>query len=430
METLSEYGLERMLARAHEIRELELMDAAMAQHLPRFTAVEGLRLRYLERIPDEVFALTALKELELYKLDVVDLPAQLADLPNLRQLHLQGCDKMTHLPRVFARLPRLERLELDELNALVDFDALAGLSGLRELKWWHYTGNAFPAAICRLAALQNLDIDGSFSELPDEIGALSQLEKARILRDLKRVPDSLSRLDKLESLMIGGSFSSLPESLWRMPRLRDLSILAPELTQLPPMGALKALRTLYMPGSGLKSLPDDLFTLPALQKLFLAESKLESLPATIGQARALEILDVDETRLTTIPPQIGGCEQLKTVRAMKCHLLSVPPELAWCKQLTKLHLDDNRLTTLPGELADLPALQMTYRNNPISDAERKKLRRERDYGAEPCPKCGAKKIFLHDSDTLHGNTATPASDTEVELTYGCDACDYRYSRIV
>jgi Leucine-rich repeat (LRR) protein len=95
-----------------------------------------------------------------------------------------------------------------------------------------------PRVIFSLAGLRSLTLGNSeyLSELPEELGELSQLRRLdiRYCPKLRRLPKSFARLSKLEELDVSGTrIDGLLDHLSALPALRNVDVgdssLVPEL---------------------------------------------------------------------------------------------------------------------------------------------------------------------------------------------------------
>jgi leucine-rich repeat protein SHOC2 len=105
---------------------------------------------------------------------------------------------------------------------------------------------------------------------------------------------------------------------------------------------------LDLSGSGLTSVPSNVFGLTELEELNLSSNSLTgALPSQINQLVNLRILDASQNEMTGVPSEIGQLTKLET-----------------------LDLSDNQLTGLPNELGNLTNLQiLDLRGNTISQLD-------------------------------------------------------------
>jgi leucine-rich repeat protein SHOC2 len=93
--------------------------------------------------------------------------------------------------------------------------------------------------------------------------------------------------------------------------------------------------------------PAELGALTALKRLFLSGNQLTSLPAELGALTALTWLDLAGNQLTSLPAELGALTALTGLRLRGNQLTGLPAELGALTALTRLRLDGNQLTSLP-----------------------------------------------------------------------------------
>ncbi|MCV6636584.1 leucine-rich repeat domain-containing protein [Candidatus Albibeggiatoa sp. nov. NOAA] len=277
----------------------------------------------LSELPDAVWELTWLEELDLYANHLTVLPSEIAKLKQLRILDMEGCPLQT-----------------------------------------------LPAEIGTLCCLEELNLHGcQLQTLPAEIGQLSQLQLLDVYRNrLHSLPDELGNLSSLRALSLGGTaLAELPTTLGYLSALQTINVCAGRLRYLPTeIGTLPKLEVLRLAGCQLESLPD---RLPAtLHELTLEENHLQTLPAAIGALSELRILDVGGNLLTALPEEIRQLTQLEWLYLGNNRLTELPASIRRLTRLQKLDLRNNHLAVLPQELVRL-AESLTWldlRGNPLA----------------------------------------------------------------
>lgn len=263
--------------------------------------------RRLTEPPSYVGALTKLTKLDLSLcLSLTGLPRDMANLSGLEKLGLVRCEGLTALPDSIAALTALTSL------------ALGGCSGL----------TALPRGITALRNLAKLDLTGcsQLEALPSEIGALTSLRRLWMghCRSLVALPDGVTALTRLTSLDVhacGGRPLRLPRSVRTLTNLEFLTLhlrTTPDAggAHVPPegltalvrlshlslgnfgragelmsgIGALAALRTLYMTRCGVPAIPQNFSLLTDLRNLILTDcglSRTDIPPATVHRLTRL-----------------------------------------------------------------------------------------------------------------------------------------------
>lgn len=142
-----------------------------------------LKGNMLQTIPEELFKLSGLIELDISRNRLTSVPAGIGALRALKRLSLSD-NPISELPRDIGSLSRLVELYMFR-NRLERLPAEVGnLGALRELYLW---GN-------------------QLSSLPEQIGDLGALRVLNLVRNrLDCLPSSLGRLDRLEELYLQGN---------------------------------------------------------------------------------------------------------------------------------------------------------------------------------------------------------------------------------
>lgn len=253
------------------------------------------------------------------------LPAELADLPALEDLHLSFNDLTGEIPVGLGQLSRLRSLHLD----YNPFDA-----------------GPIPGWIAGLADLGVLGLAGTARTglLPEWLGSLS----------------TLTRLDLSDNRLEGG----IPAALGQLAALRSLALAGNRLEgPLPPeLFQLAGLRTLNLANNQLSGpIPEAVGNLSNLQSLFLGGNAFTgALPAALLGLSSLGSLDLSDNELGgALPDGLGQLTNLVTLRLARNHLGGgVPASLGELADLYELRFDGNALRgQLPPSLAELANLQ-------------------------------------------------------------------------
>ncbi|MFC5002550.1 hypothetical protein ACFPIJ_32550 [Dactylosporangium cerinum] len=283
----------------------------------------------LGELPDGIAALTALETLSVRSCRLTSLPAAVAALPALRVLRVAG-NPLPALPAGLGSLVELDVSGMARPSATGDlpvFELPADLTGLRRLvadgtdvagipagvrelslrgsTWQHL--RRVPPGLTGLRHLRRLDLSGNaFDALPADLPDVEELDLANALGLLRTPLPGFAGLPRLRVLRLSGGtdHSALPvppHSLLRpvfaapVATLVELSVdrWGPSdkggrgpLTagDLAGIGGFRALRVLDLSFNELRSLPDDLFTLP-LDRLDLRYNRLDA----ASRARVREV---------------------------------------------------------------------------------------------------------------------------------------------
>ena len=159
----------------------------------------------LTKIPDFVFLMKNLKELELEHNNITSLPAAIGQLKNLERLELEE-SKLTSLPATIGQLKNLKYLSIWRSNRLT----------------------SLPESIGKLKNLKSLELSGNkLTSLPESIGQLKNLEELDVSHnnELTSLPESIGRLKNLEFLKLSNQpIASLPDSFKNLPNSLEIMI--------------------------------------------------------------------------------------------------------------------------------------------------------------------------------------------------------------
>ncbi|XP_038844556.1 volume-regulated anion channel subunit LRRC8D-like [Salvelinus namaycush] len=347
-----------------------------------------LQLVALPRLPPALFTLSQLVVLKLELITDAKLPAQVANMTSLRELHLYHCTAAMQPGSLVVLQERLEALHLTFTQAAEIPGWVYSLRGLQEL---HLSGRLgceggvgrgwALGSLRQLRHLRVLVLRGMLQHVPGELGEVAgSLVKLEIhnegsrllvltglrrvagltelqLQDcrLERLPSALLALTSLRTLDLQHNSLRTLEELLGLAHLRHLSCLRlahNRVLALPAsVGVLRALELLDLGYNQLQSLPPALFNLHHLRRLLLAGNLLDELPAEVGALTFLTELDLSGNRLESLPPELfSRCLELRSLNVSHNSLGSLPPGLSNLSQLSCLDLRSNSLEELPMEL--------------------------------------------------------------------------------
>ncbi|MBO9882880.1 YwqG family protein [Xanthomonas sp. D-109] len=216
-------------------------------------------------------------------------------------------------------------------------------------------GPRYPVRIARALATTSLDWSHyRFTSLQELSSAPPDVPHHVHLTNLAQptLPDALHACSALRSLSLyyddetiaASGLRELPDTLAGLAHLQELTIVrASALAQLPPtLAKLRRLQRLHITGTGLRTLPPQLLSLPrvhcvldnnalaqlpdlpcppTLKVLSLARNRLQTVPASVAALPALERLDLTGNPLTTLPAGLERIAQLELELPKKHALL-------------------------------------------------------------------------------------------------------------
>ena len=213
----------------------------------------------LTKVPDEVWTLTDLTDLQLSNNKITRIPDDVGNLTELERLGLAG-NRLTEIPEGIGGCECLEGLWAHgNLIGRVP-DAVGRCERLRHLMLAGNRIRELPASLGDCKYLEELSVPGNRLEsLPETIGGAYMLRVIDVHGNrIARLPDSIARLKSLEELSAQGNLlTSIPDDVGEMRRLVRLNVAENELSSLPKgLGDAAMMTTLWCYGNpALRSLP-------------------------------------------------------------------------------------------------------------------------------------------------------------------------------
>ncbi len=352
-------AIKKLFCCAKQIKYLSLDAQSMTDQnlkaLAQFQYLETLRIKNIQKLPQVIFQLPSLTNLELSVEpgfpDVI-LPDTLQTLTTIKHVSLMGFDEF---PNTILTLPQLQSLaiSLDVSNN-------------------QNKTNYLPTSLSKVKTLESIYL-GYFQAFPKVLLDLPQLKSLKIEESKITIPPQIDHIKNLEFLdLMGNDFTSIPASLGNLTQLNTLFL--PALKQFPvTLGNLKALRYFKIyrnqssPG---KQLPDMLKGMINLEELTVMDADfptfdkiaqslknlhhlkifsyigdLEAIPTEVYQLTQLEELYLrkniykgEQLKEVSIPKGFANLGQLKVLSLVDMNLKSLPPDISTLKNLTQLNL--------------------------------------------------------------------------------------------
>jgi len=318
----------------------------------------------LKEIPEIIFNLKNLKELNLSYNDLVTLPDTIDNLKNLKVLDLSS-NKLVTLPDTIGNLKNLEALNLEYNKIETLPESIVNLENLEVFTFSCTWLGKIPEIIFNLKNLKELNLEyNNLKTLPDSIGNLENLETLNLYYNhLVTLPDTIGNLKNLKVLNLkSNDIETLPDTIGNLENLETLNLYYNRLVTLPDnIGNLKKLETLNLYRNDLVTLPDTIGNLKNLKVLDLSSNKLVTLPDTIGNLKNLEALYLSgNINLETFPETFGNLKNLKGLYLANNKLEILPETFGNLKNLEELNLVNNYLKTLPENISGLKNLKGLY----------------------------------------------------------------------
>ena len=282
--------------------------------------------------------LQLLKDLKILNLSHSNYLTRTPDfsyLPNLRQLILKYCKRLSEVHH-----------SIGNLNELV----LVNLKDCEILK-------KLPRNFYKLKSLKTLILSGCsmFDTLDEDIGGMESLKILHADNTrIREVPQTIVRLTSLTNLSLCGlraspgnlgSFEYWYRSIMPGNNSKPVNLLPPSLQ------GLKSLTTLSLMDCNLTddAIPKDLGSLPSLVTLRLDNNSFRSLPSSLKGLSRLRSLSLDNCGL--LQSILDLPTNLKALYAANCKALKVMPNMSEMSNLVILELANCH------ELVDIPGLE-------------------------------------------------------------------------
>lgn len=191
-------------------------------------------------------------------------------------------------------------------------------------------------------------------------------------RRLRRLPSAVCALSRLQKLYVSGTgLRELPEEIEELRELRILALDFNKLERLPDgLCRLPRLTRLYLGGNRLLALPADFAQLQSLRCLWIEGNFLRRFPRPLLRLVALQSLQMGDNRLRALPAELPRMTGLRGLWLYGNRFEEFPPALLRMGRLHILDLDRNRLGGFP-DLHPLRALRVfSYDHNPVTGPPR------------------------------------------------------------
>ncbi|KAL4671899.1 hypothetical protein H8957_010031 [Semnopithecus entellus] len=185
-------------------------------------------------------------------------------------------------------------------------------------------------------------------------------------RRLRRLPSAVCAL-----YVSGTGLRELPEEIEELRELRILALDFNKLERLPDgLCRLPRLTRLYLGGNRLLALPADFAQLQSLRCLWIEGNFLRRFPRPLLRLVALQSLQMGDNRLRALPAELPRMTGLRGLWLYGNRFEEFPPALLRMGRLHILDLDRNRLGGFP-DLHPLRALRVfSYDHNPVTGPPR------------------------------------------------------------
>ncbi len=312
----------------------------------------------LEHVPEPIRMMDNLQVLDLSHNAIRKLPHWFGSLPKLRQLILNGNEKLT-FDGLRDLAPSLEQLSLQSMS----WELLPpGLFGLPQLKFLDVSSNQLqelPKEIPTACPLQTLILDhNQLSRLPKQTKNLIQLRKLSAnANQIRRLVAGLGNCQNLVDVQLNNNrLASLPKTIGRLKNLENLAISSNRLRTLPAeIASCTMLRKLDLSNNRVKGLPRGLAQLEWLRELDVSGNVLRKCPEVLAECRRLRKLSLAGNKMKYLVnwPTGRAIEELDCSR----NQIASIEGLVELKSLQELNVSSNKIESFSSEFWQFPRLR-------------------------------------------------------------------------
>lgn len=269
----------------------------------------------LTEIPEEVFDLVELEEIDLGGNKLKALPARLWDLPRLKWVGLLG--------NPLKALPNRPGLAIDAQT----FRRCHGQCDAKNLCVFFGVDGAMADADFLISELnQGITIE---SLILGKWSVIIGKKHAAPSGEVQKILESLAGFQGVQKLSLRGLvLGSVPEGISKLLQLKSLQLVALDLKVLPDWIGKLNLESFSAVGNQLRDIPSSFGAPGVLKELSLSFNSFELIPAVVFEMASLENLGVQGCKIREIPPDILRLGRLKNLSPESNPLESPPPEVA------------------------------------------------------------------------------------------------------
>ena len=310
----------------------------------------------LEKLPQSLTSLDNINELVIKYCKTKSLPPKMAALKHVTRLELNE----THLKDVdvVCKMTSLKELQLSR-NAIKQLPAAIG--ELRLLEQLDLSSNflsVLPSQIGQLRNLLRLSVSANrLHHLPHSLGNFSNLRSLDVSRNvLEALPDELGKLAALSELHVAhNKLDFFPESLRSLRKLKFLYASNNQLTEITDAFTdLVALTNLHLQNNKIARISG---CPPNVVAVNLAHNHITDVSLLWRAPRYIKNLDLSGNRISELPASTPGHAQcLRMLNLSGNPLESLPVALSDCINLNHFNLSKTPVPHVPHEILHLPKL--------------------------------------------------------------------------
>ena len=387
------FSFEEAVANQEQVYKLRLRNIdKLPEEILQFKNLKELSINGLAYFPEQLLQLTNLEVLNLMFHQLDAIPEGIDQLQSLRVLKVLGTSKPVLLPSSLDNLANLEELSLSQ-NGLVNLPDLSGLIKLKKLNLGYNNIIQLPDFFANLISLEELSLArNKLSTLPPSFGKLKALKSLDIKNNqLVNLPSVLFECEGMQELdLYKNGIKQIPGEFNKLIELKKLDLSHNQLTELPAsFSRLEQLEELDIKENPFNQiLPQAVYDLTTLKKLSYSifklkyEDSFKSRPLSNGicALQNLEELDISALELTSIPTCFGSLKNLKRLSiSMSPKSYLFPTEITQLTNLERLKYVSRGypIRELPADMRKLSMLKyLEIEKNQLSETQKAQLNKD------------------------------------------------------
>ncbi|PZO43272.1 MAG: GTPase [Pseudanabaena frigida] len=330
----------------------------------------GSKVNRLTAIPQEIFQLINLKELQIPYNQITQIPDAIANLSNLTSLDLSS-NQITVIPDSISNLANLTSLDLSSTQITAIPDSISNLANLTSLDLSSTQITAIPDSISQLANLTELYLfNNEITVIPDAIAQLANLTRLNLhSNQITVIPNAIAQSANLTELyLFNNEITVIPDAIAQLANLTELRLDNNQITVIPDaISNLANLTMLNLSSNQITAIPYSLSNLANLRELSLYSNQITAIPDAITNLTNLSQFFLGGNQITQIPEAITNLTNLSWLSLSSNQITAIPDSIQNLANLTALYLSSNQITAIPDSIQSLTKLEyLDLRGNPIS----------------------------------------------------------------
>lgn len=324
--------------------------------------------------------LKSLEELDLDNVEITELPVEISQLRNLREINLEDNPNLNIIQalKVLSKIDGLKTLWLSK-NKLSNLpNEISGLKNLEDLWLDENEFTQIPESVKRLKIKYVSFFDNKIKQLNLKKGDLSNVTNINLCyNEFERFPVELAVLPNLKRItMWYCPIKYIPKEIMNFKKIEDINLEANDISTIPPQMA--GLKTLHILSIGKNHLTtkgiNTIYLIKSLEKLELNENKITTLSSEIGSLKKLENLDISGNPITDLPEAFSKLQKLKQLGLGGLHNLNWVHAFSLLEKLPNLKrigMYDMNLEKMPVGFEKLNQVDTFWVNENLFDNDEK-----------------------------------------------------------